>query len=552
MLAEMVVPELAHAVDLANEARAAKLPAPFDAWCAALLSPDPGARPRPSWLASQAEFTLAEGGHPLEDEVREESRDAIRASYLGSRRAELSLATRARSARVAVAGEPGTWLGHALDLARRAALLEGCDTSGEDIVLDDADPLARTRWLVALVGVAAARWSLTELATERDEVWAARLGSLAARRDPRAWTLADLQAHSCGGPQSGDLGACCSDICQRSRGRAFSLGRAQTARGRGHRTRDCEVSGAAARGRRGTTQVGRSGASARPSRERRDPAVQSLRADVARRAGERALAESDARAVLARDPGDDRALGVLARLLVDAGDARGALDLLAGAPRSSHTEEARVLALMACGDRALAERAIGVAESLASTEEARGRVAGLVGYVAHQSGDTSRASAAFARAADHAERAEAVVEEATYLTGHAAAAVDEGDLAAALAASSRAALLWEHLARPREAARALLARAAAFSAAGAHIEAAWAGREARERARLLGDLRAEAFACWALTDAQGAGHPGAIEPARFALRALSSVGTEEDILRALARVLRHAPSEVGRRACPVG
>ena len=468
------LPELAHAVDLANEARAAKLPAPFDAWCAALLSPDPGARPRPSWLASQAEFTLAEGAHALEDDDREEVRDAIRASYLGSRRAELSLATRARSARVAVAGEPGTWLRHALDLARRAALLEGCDTSGEDIVLDDADPLARTRWLVALVGVAAARWSLTELATERDEVWAARLGSLAARRDPRAWTLADLGRTLAGGTDretsepAGPTFANEVEVALSLSGGRKRLAVEAIERG--------TVSSPALR--RAAAEVlrrlGEAGRALALLAKDEDPAVQSLRADVARRAGERALAESDARAVLARDPGDDRALGVLARLLV-AGDARGALDLLAGAPRSSHTEEARVLALMACGDRALAERAIGVAESLASTEESRGRVAGLVGYVAHQSGDTSRAAAAFARAADHAERAEAVVEEATYLTGHAAAAVDEGDFAAALAASSRAALLWEHLARPREAARALLARAAAFSAAGAHIEAAWAG-----------------------------------------------------------------------------
>src|SRR5262249_30704479 len=159
---------------------------------------------------------------------------------------------------------------------------------------------------------------------------------------------------------------------------------------------------------------------------------------------------------------------------------------------------------------------LAVPDGLASTEEAHGRVAGLVGYVAHLGGDDAKASVAYAAAVLHAERAEAVVEEATYLTNLAGSSVNQGDIARGLEASRRASLLWERLGRPDNAANAILARAAAFSTAGAALEATSLGNEARERARALGDRRAEAWACWALTDVLPAGHEAALEPARFA------------------------------------
>jgi transcriptional regulator with GAF, ATPase, and Fis domain len=165
--------------------------------------------------------------------------------------------------------------------------------------------------------------------------------------------------------------------------------------------------------------------------------------------------------------------------------------------------------------------------------------------VAHENGDVVASCAAYARAADHAERAEALVEEAWYLMGVAAAAVDLGDLGRALEAARRASLLWDHLGRPAEAARALLNRAAAFSTAGAKLETMVAGQEARERARWLGDRRAEAYACWSLTDVLEPEHEQAIEPARFAFRAFETSDNLEDRLRALARLLRHAPGDVG-------
>src|SRR5262249_12640987 len=82
------------------------------------------------------------------------------------------------------------------------------------------------------------------------------------------------------------------------------------------------------------------------------------------------------------------------------------------------------------------------------------------------------------------------------------------------------------------------------STAGAKLEATFAAREAGERARFLGDARAEAFACWALTDVCAPGDAEAAEAARHAGRLLSAAGAEEARLRALARLLRHAPGDV--------
>ncbi|HEY3594713.1 MAG TPA: sigma 54-interacting transcriptional regulator, partial [Polyangiaceae bacterium] len=98
--------------------------------------------------------------------------------------------------------------------------------------------------------------------------------------------------------------------------------------------------------------------------------------------------------------------------------------------------------------------------------------------------------------------------------------------------------------RPADAARALLARAAAFSTAGAKLEGTFAAREALERARFLGDARAEAYACWALTDVSEPGHGDAIEAAGLAARLLTPFSNEEDRLRATARLLRHSPVSV--------
>ena len=87
------------------------------------------------------------------------------------------------------------------------------------------------------------------------------------------------------------------------------------------------------------------------------------------------------------------------------------------------------------------------------------RIDGTRGMLEHARGRAAESLAAFTSAAEQATRAGAVIEEATYLTGLAAAAVDCGAVGDALASALRAALLWERLGRPALAARALLGRA---------------------------------------------------------------------------------------------
>jgi transcriptional regulator with GAF, ATPase, and Fis domain len=541
VLAEVLVPELARSQDLAGDARRAALVAPFDGWCGALLAPDPGARPRAAWVAEQAR--RLSGAPDSGPEWEEKQLAAVRAAYLGSRRADLSSAARAGTCEVKVGGAPGQWLAHAVAMSRSVRHLRGESPAGS-ASLGDSDAWTRARWLIALVGSPAARWSLAAISDASDEAWWEALSSLARQKPAPSWTFADLE-----------------DALRGTRAAAVPAGAAAFESSievalalAGDRKRTAieavehgpfsspELKRAAADALRRMGEAGRALAVLAGDS---DPAATALRADVARRAGDRALAESEARRALEANPADERALAVLARLAIDEGKADRAISILAGAPRSSAVSEARAIALVAAGDRNGAREELAYAQSLASTEEARGRASGLAGYVAHQNGDIAESCAAYARAAEHAERAEALVEEATYLHGLAAVAVDIGDLGRALEAATRASLLWEHLGRPADAAYALLNRAAAFSTAGAKVEAASASREARERARWLGDARAEAYACWSLTDVLEPEHPDAVGPARQAYRALEGSGNQEERLRALARVLRHASADVG-------
>jgi transcriptional regulator with GAF, ATPase, and Fis domain len=542
VLAELLAPELAAADDLAAAARAAVLPPPFEAWCRALLAPNPGARPRASWLAKEARAAARAAESDGERAARHERE--IRSSYLAARRAEVTCAARARSISVLVGGSAGGWLRRAIEITSKAAALRGSARDGEPVELRDADPFTRVRWLVKLVGEPASTWPGALVADRTDEAWVASLTSLAGKRPPASLGFVDLErafaGTDAGGPEAPAVRA--------SSPVELALALADRERAplaleiieRDPRA-PAELRRAAAGALCRMGETGRALALVDGDEERTAGA---LRADIARRAGDRGRAEREALAVLELHSGDGRAQAVLARLAVDSGDPKRALELLSGAPSGVHTAEARALALIATGDREAAERELSAAEVLASTEEQRGRVAGLVGWAAHQSGDAARSLEAFIRASDHAARAGALVDEATYRTGEAAAAVDCGKIGRGLAAARRATLLWEHLGRPREAAQALINHATALATAGATLEAISAAHEARERARWLGHRRAEAFACWALTDVLETGHPDAVLAARSAQTCVEGGENEDDRLRALARLLRHAPGDV--------
>src|SRR6185436_11458916 len=63
----------------------------------------------------------------------------------------------------------------------------------------DSDALTRARWLIALVGSPAARWSLASIADATDEALFRALSTLIERKHPASWTLADLEQALRGG-----------------------------------------------------------------------------------------------------------------------------------------------------------------------------------------------------------------------------------------------------------------------------------------------------------------------------------------------------------------
>lgn len=543
VLAEILEPEVAEAEDALRAASIASFPRPFDGLIPALLDEAPGARPRASWVAARALAELG-GGEPVVAR-RARAPHRIRAAYLASRAAETAEAARQACAEVRASGEAGRWLSEAIALSRRCELMLGGTLGRREIIVEDADELCRLRWLVSLMGPAAAAFPLGDLPPRSDAAWAEALLTLAVERDPMAWGLEDLE-RALGGraaeaqrpsPLSSEPGA-----------RATRLALALAASPPDRRAilaveaepSPPELVRTAADALRRLGEYGRALALLRD-----DASVDglALRAEISRRAGDPERAMRWAREALAREASHGDALFTLARVQLDAGALEDAEGALLDAPASARVQEARALLALRRGDLALARREADRGEALASTDEARARLAGLLGYLAHARGDAPRAMELYRRASEDAARAGALVEEATYRTGEAASATDAGHLEAALAASTRASLLWDHLDRGADAARALLARAASFATAGARHEACASALEARERARSAGDLRAEAFTHWPVTDVLEAGSPEAVVAARRAFELLRD-GTDEDKLRALARLLRHAPEEV--------
>ncbi|AUX31606.1 MULTISPECIES: sigma 54-interacting transcriptional regulator [Sorangium] len=601
LLAEIALPGVAAADDPIEAARAA-VAAPsaagpaLDAICRALLSPSPGARPSSAWVTESARAALAgaqparaplagtpalragrDPGAPGEERDRQD-RDArrVRAAYLRLRRHELEAA-------LGVRDDVASWLADAFAVVQRARALSSADVraggaaaragapQGEGPWLGRLGPDRVARWLTALVGTSAAAWPMATLAAAPERALADALVALARQVPPRAWTFADVEAAVLG------HGARRAAAAARARGGAGEGAAAQATSAaeaaelalaiarvppdplaleaieqRDDAPASLVVAAANALRLRGDLGRARSlmlRASARGATE-----SAALAAEVLRRAGDRALAEERARAAIeaGADP-DGRAAAVLARIAIDAG-ALGAAEALAGEAATAPLCEVRALIAALRGDAARALSEVARGEALASSVEELARIAAVRGYALHAS-DPERAHASFSAAVDYAVRAGAVVEEATYRTGEAAAAVDLGDLEGAIATSTRAALLWEHLGRPAQAARALLACAAAYATAGLAHETRRTAEDAIARARDAGDAKAEAYALWAIADVAAArGGDGvagadacALPDARAAAEraaALLAGGSADDALRAAARLLRHGAGEI--------
>jgi serine/threonine-protein kinase PknK len=499
----------------------------------ALLSRTPAARPTADWATRNALQTLGDARDAAS--AARAFRRAVRRTYIGVRRRELWRRARGKILDVRSSGIVGAWLEETLAVLARISDLRGATASADREALGDLDSLGRARWLTALVGAPAASWPLP--ANVSDSEIADRLAARAAMGEPHYLVHADLLDWETTrlDPENDDIVSIAIAL-----GRAAPSPRLVDAAERllGLRKDAAALALPLGRSLRLRGQLGR--ALSVLERAHSDEARVEA-AECARRAGDGSRAEQLLASVAPLQSTPvvrARWLSTRARMVLDAGDPQAALSVLEPAAPAVPVLEVRALAALALGKFEAAHLEAERGLVLSVDDEERARLEAVLGNVAHATGESAKALEAFRRARDHAVRAGALLEEATYLTGVAASGFEAGELGEALAAATRATLLFEHLGRPADAARAILARAATFAAAGADVLAKEAANDAIFRARSAGDARCRAFAHLVLADVAAADDPDGLEHAERA-RTLLASDVEDDRLRVGSRVLRH-------------
>jgi len=531
-LLEILEPESASRQDREFRVRGQSALAPV---VRALLSPAPGARPSANWvfrraLAGAANAANANQAYDTNAALRR--RASVRRSYLSTRRNEIFGAARSKGTHIDLQGHAAEWVVESRTLAEGILKLRGR-------LLDDApsppiaplDELSRARFLVALVGPVAASWpSLRDL---REEQLLDRLLSLSDLREPESFTLAAIEHDVALESPRTALGVSAVDV-------ALALGRAlpdpawldsgeslvsreggplslALALARAFRLRG-EL-GRALSFLSGFSQVDAKVASAELCRRAKDSASASaLLAEL-----EPSLLDGEQR---------ERVAAIRARIALDAGDTLAAGKLLEPFARGTHSLEVRALLELSLGHSAAALDAAARARLQATSDEERARAEGVLGLLRHARGEAESALQAFRAASDLAARTGALLEEATYLTGLAAAATNQGELGEALSASRRALLLFEALGRTGDAARASLSAAVVYASAGAQHDARAAALDTVQRAKASGDQRCRGYAHLVLCDTVERGD----EALDHASRALQLLTADDDALCAAARL----------------
>ncbi len=269
------------------------------------------------------------------------------------------------------------------------------------------------------------------------------------------------------------------------------------------------------------------------------PQAQLLKADWLRRRGDRDQADGIIENLLAGDLSEElraRVLALKGRRAVDEQRAEVALKLLHDQPPLPPVCETRALALLAEGRAQEGWQEAQNGLFLSSDDEQSARLHGVSGMIEHSLGRAERAMKAFARARDLGAAAGALVEEATYATGLAAAASDAGQLAEALEAAERAERIFESLEDEGAAARAVLGQVSVLSLLGAVEELEQRAERGVGLARLSSDSRCAGFIELCLADGLTGrrGHQAARRGGELLAR-----GSAEDRLRAAARRLNH-------------
>ncbi len=414
-------------------------------WIQALVAPAPGARPSAAWIATRSARWLDLERDDLEDVSARDAR--VRRAYIAVRRRDLHAGV---DISPEITGPTRAWLDDAIAwTCKLEAPIGGAP-------IEPLRTIDKARWLTALVGTSAAAWPLDDV---HESTLGARLVSLAREAPPEAWTRRDvLEGGAPTAWEAGEggerIGRLVAELARPApNDAAIAIAEDDVARGCAPRALTVALVEALVR----TGEIGRAWASVTTLG---DAEVMALRAEIARRSGDRDGARSAATIAKehAREPARSRARATLARLAWDTGDFDAAERELSGAVGAA-AAEGRALVAYGRGQYDLGLEGLDGADT--SDADGAARLDAARGMLEHARGGSIASAGAFARAAAGACRSGAVVDEATYLTSEAAAAVDAGDVARGIVAASRAALLWERLGQQTHAARVWLARAAA-------------------------------------------------------------------------------------------
>ncbi|HET7539242.1 MAG TPA: sigma 54-interacting transcriptional regulator [Polyangiaceae bacterium] len=501
----------------------------------ALLAPAPGARPSATWVFRRALSALSDAAAPSAESDAASvlrRRATVRRCYLSTRKHEIFSAARNPNAVLELQGPAAEWMTECRSLVQGIHKLRGLSLDEEPAQQVAAlDELSRARFLVALVGPAAASWPAVRALAE-DELLA-RLLELCERQEPESFTLAAIEYGALPEPEHTPSNVSAVDV-------ALALGSALPEpawldRGESLVTLEggpLSLALALARAFRLRGELGRALAFL-SGFSQLEAKVAS--AELCRRAKDSASATAlldtlDASALVGEQR--ERVAAIRARIALDAGDAAEAARLLEPFSHGVHSLEVRALLELSLGHTALALDAAQRARLQAPNDEERARAEGVLGFLAHARGEAEPARHAFSAASDLAARTGALLEEATYLTGLAAAATNLGELGEALSASQRALLLFEALGRTGDAARASLSTAVVYASAGAHHDARAAALETVQRAKASADQRCRGYAHLVLSDTA----PRSEEAIEHASRALSLLVADDDALCAAARL----------------
>jgi serine/threonine-protein kinase PknK len=500
----------------------------------ALLTRAPGARPSAGWVFRRA---LSSSTTEAASAAGERRRAGVRRCYLSTRRAEIFAAARSKSARLELEEPALTWVNETRALAGEILKMRGRPL--DDVLLPPLSALnglSRSRFLVALVGPTAASWPALRELSEAQLL--NRLLELAEEREPESFTLAAIER---GAPPAAPLPTEVSAVDIALALREEEPDPSWLDRGESWLRREGGPLSLALALSRTFRLRGELGRALSLLGEFADVEARVASAELCRRAKDSAsaaaiLALLDPQALNAEQR--ERVAAILARIALDAGDIERARSLLEPFASGVHVLEVRALLELGLGHPSAALDAAARARLYAAGDEDRARAEGVIGFLAHASGDAEPALRAFRAASDLASRVGALLEEATYLTGLSAAATNLGELGEALAAGRRALLLFEALGRTGDAARAALSTAVVYSSAGAVHDARAAALDALQRAKASGDRRCRGYAHLVLADTIER-EDDAIE---HASRALALLDAEDDALSAAARLrARGAP-----------